>query len=122
MTTPSEKAAHTHSELPWTLHEVLPAQPDCTGVLNIRSGDENILAICHRIKTSDEANFRLIVRAVNNHASLVNALTETTEGLEDLIEAMEGIIGLDSFQQDTLANCRVILGAVARKALAKATT
>lgn len=48
------------------------------------------------------------------------ALTETADQLEDMIEAFEGLAGLDSFQKDTLANSRVVLRAIARKALAKA--
>lgn len=52
---------------------------------------------------------------------LVAALTETADQLEDLIEATEGLSGLDTFQQDALVNSRVVLRSVARAVIAKAT-
>lgn len=50
---------------------------------------------------------------------LLAALVETADQLEDLIEAVEGLSGLDSFHKDALANSRVVLRAVARKTIAK---
>jgi hypothetical protein len=54
------------------------------------------------------------------NGELLKALVETADQLEDLIEATEGIIGLDTFQKDALANSRVVLRAVARKAIKNA--
>lgn len=51
---------------------------------------------------------------------LLKALNETADQLEDLIEATEGLSGLDQFQKDALANSRVVLRVVARAAIAKA--
>jgi hypothetical protein len=55
-----------------------------------------------------------------SYAELLKALTETTDQLEDLIEATEGLSGLDEFQKDALANSRVVLRVVARKTIAQA--
>jgi hypothetical protein len=53
------------------------------------------------------------------NGELLKALTETADQLEDLIEATEGLSGLDTVQQDALANSRVVLRKVARAAQAK---
>lgn len=63
------------------------------------------------------ANAHLLV----GRLSLMKALIETADQLEDMIEAFEGLEGLDSFHRDTLANSRVVLGKVARAAIAKGT-
>ncbi len=79
------------SQTPWTVDQVLD------DLINIRDGaDSPILALCNAEKGSvNNANARLIVRAVNCHEELVKALQNTLSmltllnvpGMNDPIEA-----------------------------------
>lgn len=96
MKTTETKSAHT--PLPWTLRF---RSGSATSALIDTKMDNSILEIS--AATSEgrldfDANAKLVVRAVNSHAQLVAA----TDALGELIEAMEGIIGLDDYQQKSL--------------------
>lgn len=92
------KTTTQHSPTPWTAHTVIKAEPSMSGVLNIRSGDYNVLAMTPRYGTADEANAHFILQACNAHAGLVESL----RNLADLCE------GRELFPQ-AVSNARAIL-------------
>jgi hypothetical protein len=116
-----------HTPTPWKLHEVLASEPDQTGVLNIRSGDVNVLGLTTRHGRRDAADAAFIVEAVNSHAALVARIAELEEQQGCALAALEEtrkVLRQRSCDASLRAVCETALAAgyeaaEARAALAK---
>lgn len=93
-----------HTQTPWALTVVLKTEKDMSGVLNIRSGDENVLAMTPRFGTNDQDNAEFIVKACNSHEALVAALQLTVDVFNQKeIDPLMAFIAIERAKQ-TLAN------------------
>ncbi len=110
MKTETNSAQHTPG--PWTLSTVIKPEPDISGVVNIRSGDDIVLGACVRYGTSDEANARLMASAPD----LLAALQAGVNKVEQLFLMRSGSPDTREFQstETTLS--------VMRAAISKATS